>query len=724
MNKFIAYCLIVAVIVVGIFAFKSIKINSNLEEYMQSSEKELEEYLSLNDHFNSTDEKTSVLILERSDGWDNYSDFLQLNEATEYWEQQADVISANSIVNLSFPRKQLLKIKTDLLVPLGDEQQFKNWFNRKHKFPDVTPKFLSKDLSYALIYIRTEHNQISDQVWIEFDRWLSKNNGIEAHHIDKDLVRDHLEAAGISNVTLISVLAVILIIITFYIFTRSLSGLWIILIGISFNLSLTAISMWILDVHFSLYMISVPCIIIVLSFTDLMHLLYYHSQISEGLNMSEIRKVLIKRIGLPMLITSLSNIIGFVAFIIFAKNELLFHMAIISLIGVSVAFLNSRFVVPYLLSPRQKYVRSTLKNLDRKHFALIEYLSSKHRLVKPLVLSSFGILVILTINMFGVDWDDNYLVETGSDVHETRKILNDEFYGDKNAEVYITYDEEIWTHERLLTLQKVEHMIDSIFNVSYINSPVLIAKRFNRFLYNGHSGAFRLSAVWSAKRKDEISRSLALLGGQDLFSPESNYARIKFGFHSGKISETLKQYEDLSNYLERVSRSDLKFTLTGKGVLSDKTVWSFTINVFSGIFLALMFSMLILFVLKRSAKLFLGVLIVNALPILLVSVIMFALGFYINPLTIFLLSVLIGVCIDDTVYMILSYDQGMKVHYLPILVTSLVLAIAFTSLVAAGYNYLKVFSLLFLVGIIVAYLLDVFILPLFLDQTDKIKRID
>ena len=90
----------------------------------------------------------------------------------------------------------------------------------------------------------------------------------------------------------------------------------------------------------------------------------------------------------------------------------------------------------------------------------------------------------------------------------------------------------------------------------------------------------------------------------------------------------------------------------------------------------------------------------------------------------FLLSVLIGVCIDDTVYMILSYDQGMKVHYLPILVTSLVLAIAFTSLVAAGYNYLKVFSLLFLVGIIVAYLLDVFILPLFLDQTDKIKRID
>ena len=89
----------------------------------------------------------------------------------------------------------------------------------------------------------------------------------------------------------------------------------------------------------------------------------------------------------------------------------------------------------------------------------------------------------------------------------------------------------------------------------------------------------------------------------------------------------------------------------------------------------------------------------------------------ITPLTLFFLSILLGVCVDDSIYLITQNRKGFNaLHVVPIFITSFVLSLGFLSLAFSSFEWIQPFGWIFVIGISLAYILDLFVLPLFLNR--------
>ena len=105
----------------------------------------------------------------------------------------------------------------------------------------------------------------------------------------------------------------------------------------------------------------------------------------------------------------------------------------------------------------------------------------------------------------------------------------------------------------------------------------------------------------------------------------------------------------------------------------------------------------------------------NILPVLLVIYLMPYFGLNINPQSLFLLTILAGLCVDDSIYLILNrVSKRSDLSYFPIVVTSIVLAAGFLAFGFSSYSWLSPFAILFVIGISLALILDVIIVPLFM----------
>ena len=83
----------------------------------------------------------------------------------------------------------------------------------------------------------------------------------------------------------------------------------------------------------------------------------------------------------------------------------------------------------------------------------------------------------------------------------------------------------------------------------------------------------------------------------------------------------------------------------------------------------------------------------------------------------FFLSILVGICVDDSIYIITQNDKySGNLHIFPIFVTSTVLAVGFIALAFSNFEWIRPFAWIFLVGIGMAYVMDLFILPLFFNR--------
>ena len=111
-------------------------------------------------------------------------------------------------------------------------------------------------------------------------------------------------------------------------------------------------------------------------------------------------------------------------------------------------------------------------------------------------------------------------------------------------------------------------------------------------------------------------------------------------------------------------------------------------------------------------------LLVNLIPLMLVVLLMPLFGLEINPQSLFLLTILAGLCVDDSIYIMLQ-DKKQEIGFYPVLVTSAVLTAGFITFGFSNLTWLSPYAWIFLIGILTALLLDLFILPAFIQSTKK-----
>jgi len=714
MNKlrWIWYAVIVACIGSAILVAPEIPFQSNPNAYTLIPDEDRMELEAFEANFESNGYPINIMVLKHESKWESYEDFQWMDRATKWWHVN-DSLQTLSITNVPFPVKSFIGIRKKNFVPLDSEKHFNKWYNRADSFNDITRKFLSKNRKYALLFVPSD--KYSDTNLRAFNREMEKDD-VTVLPLDYSAIETELRSDNQHETLLLSGISFIVILILFLVFTGSLRGLIFISSMILFSLSLTTLFIYFSNMWFSIHMVAIPCMLIVLSFTDLMHLIYTHHKIRRTVeSRTELRKQLGKSLHRPMILTSLTNMVGFVLFLVLSDSPTLTDISLLSIVGVAFAFLTSRIVAIRLLSPGMPLLKDgTGSKWNKFHSKYTERWRSK----RYWLLAGSGIVATL---LAFVVWNKSvvnnvpYVTEGDHPSFEAVDIISDHFFGDKTGTIHFTYNEptDLWNDASMEYLETLEQEMHKQFPIKVISSPTILAKRYHRFQRNGHPGAF----TYPVEYDSVFLNNMELLGGENIVRHNKGVARIRFSFSNFDLDKSLASWSKMESFLKgNPPPKGLKSSLSGVAYHNDITTQRFSENILLGILISILFGALITFVFVRNWTIFLATLLANSLPLIVALLVMILFGSDLNPISLFFFTVIMGLCVDDSIYLLLHRDAASKGSLYPIAVTSAVLAVGFSAFLFSGYDWVQPFGWSFLIGIAVAFLFDVFLLALFTDR--------
>ena len=717
--KFLLYIFIACTIPLGFWAASTLKFETNINAYNLASDDAIAGYESFTSDLERKKSEESIIILEKESGWNTFEDFQLLKEITAFWQAQPEIETASSITGLQYPKKGFFRIQSESFLDMKQAKRFQKRMGQFERYADIFGKFLSKDRMYALVFVSAPKG-ISKKSAQRFAQWSTLKQRINVHYIQYDLIQEELQSTLRRDTILLASISLCLILIGFYIFTKSLRGLGLIGIMVAFNIALTFIVMYTLSMQFTLHMITIPCIITVLSFTDIMHILY-HQQTEHASSKTdlELQYKILSAVRIPLFLTSLTNIVGFLVFLIFSENIHLFNFSLASIIGVAIAYLSSRFLVIRLMDKDFVFIkRNNFHRLYRIHNSTSQWFWRRKTYILPAFVSASGLLAALVISTLSIDGSEQEYALSESKLTKGTKILQQEFFGAKQAEVFISIKEgSVWDKETLDQLEQIETELNRTFQPLFINSPGVLVKRYHRFLRNGNPAAYFIPQRIDSNYVAQLNQHKSQLGGEGIIDSTSMKARIVFGFGNLKLQEARKGYEHLRTVLKKNNTSAVHYELSGLQYLSDEATHTFSIKILVGLVLSILFGSVLVFLFMNSIRKSLGVLLVNLFPMFFALGVMLYLELSITPLTLFFLSILLGVCVDDSIYLITQNRKGFNaLHVVPIFITSFVLSLGFLSLAFSSFEWIQPFGWIFVIGISLAYILDLFVLPLFLNR--------
>lgn len=702
----------------GAWSLKGIRFEDDLSGLRLAADADVATYDSLIAEF-ATYPKSSLIILKKTSAWHSYTDFLRLEKITETVGELNEVTEVSSLTNLKYPRKNAFGMSLKPYIPLEDEVKFNAWQQNRVRFPDINEKFLSDNQLYCIIYVNSPNGLSAKSINRFRQNPLVQNPDITSYVVQDDIVEATIQSDYKEETILLAFICITLIVTTFFAFTRSLTGIALILFFIGFNLAATIVFMNLLGIAFNAQMIALPALLIIFSFTDIMHLLYTQTLLKSTVeNDNQLQKQLTTLLKHPILFTSLSNLFSFVIFWYLSENTALSNLSIISIIGVSTAYLSSRYLVIPLLRKKQFFIRE--QNIQKIQHTVLKRLNTisltRKKTLIPLIIVT-TLLFFLVFNFFKIDTAKNDTFATNPDIIKSQTILSEHFFGSKSLELIIRYPEtaSLWEMEHLQTIDKLETFADSLFQPLYSISPVTIVKRYHRYTINGNPDAYSLPKTLTSNTQKALEKQAETFGGNQVISKNQRITRIVLGYKNEGLYQSRVRYALLQNEIEKIeAESPLKIEINGLNVLADEGAYAFTNNVLMGWSAGILLSaLLVMLFLKSFLKGFVLVL-VNLLPLLLVLLLMPYLNLKINPQSLFLMTILAGLCMDDSIYILLHRKSKHQLALFPIIVTSMVLAAGFITFGFSSFNWLSPFAWIFLIGIFTALLLDLFILPLFI----------
>ncbi len=725
-RSLLIYVAIGLITVLGFYGARNISIETDLTGYSLASAASLNRYNELQANFAKPGPGESVVILEHAEGWSSFETFQTLDRLTDFWEEQTAVDKVSGITNVIYPRQEVLTIRRQPFLSLKDEAAFSDRYVDWNSYADITRKFISADQRYALLFIGTKTGESLGQKSIEdFISVVSTQPEVQAHFLQNDLIQKEVQRLTRKDAIQLAIISTVLILAAFYLLTKSLKGLLLIAMMVAFNLAGTLMFMQLLNIPFTIHMITVPCIVIVLSFTDIMHILYHHRVcLDRGLQRNVIREQVIRSVQQPMLVTSLTNVIGFLIFLLLSENQYLFNFSLVSIVGVAIAFLSSRFLIIHALNPEKPLMKqSNFAKLTQIHGRLAKGVQVNQKAVYTALTALSVVIITMVATGFEIDSSEGELMTKESALTRASTILNEEFFGDKQAEVIIKVNNhELWSAEALATIDSLEKDIQRIFSPAYLESPSLLVKRFRRYQRNGHPRAFTLPRKTGVTFRGDLNEYAGSFGGSAILSADRKTAKIAFGYRNNGLETSRQQYELLEKTLSRYKASGLGFELTGRSFLGDRGAYNFTIKIITGLLVGIVAASVLTMVFIRSARQSLGLIFVNLFPVVTVLALMLLVGIAITPLTLFFLSLLAGICVDDSIYIVMQKKKGQsKLHIFPIIVTSTVLGVGFIALGFSSFAWVRPFSWVFLVGMLLALVMDLLILPSFMKSKFKEK---
>jgi len=343
----------------------------------------------------------------------------------------------------------------------------------------------------------------------------------------------------------------------------------------------------------------------------------------------------------------------------------------------------------------------------------LTFLKKKKTAFLTLYFALFVVAILCVSLSFKIEGTRSSMFTPTTGFGKAQEQLSASFFGDATYEIYLdnNTDAELLDESLFQLIQQIEKQIDTIYKPLYQDSPLNVMRRYNRFRKGGSWDAFDLPKMLSPNWMDGFIQYRDYLGWKTVV--QDNRIRMQWGVYGKSLQESFKDYELLNTFLTQLHTKQVNFTFTGKQWLQDKSEWRFVIYILLGFGLIILISGIIMRVLIGSFYQLILFFIINLTPLVIAMALMLIFGIPFNSISIFMLSILLGLCIDDSIYMI-AFKQKEKAVIYPIIVTTLVLIAGALAFSFSAYTWMRPFAIIFALSFFVALIIDIFVLPILL----------
>ena len=475
---------------------------------------------------------------------------------------------------------------------------------------------------------------------------------------------------------------------------------------------------------------SLMALVLAVGVADSVHVVSdYYQQLVEGKPRGQAIAHATASLLVPCLFTSATTCAGFLS-LLTSTLQPVRGFGWLAAIGVSFAFLLSMTVIPCVLSflpaPDPRYLA---RQRDGRISRLLGWLGRPGPRRARWTLAISAGLVLLGVGSLGrLDTDANpmnYFLP-GDPVRADMMAVDAELGGSSSFEFYVeTQDGGLKDQVVLQRLADFRTRIESLPAITRVLSVLDSLSETRRVLTEGES-----DAVPGPDDHPNLAAQLYLFlesdsDFRDLIKGDYAATRMTARVQMSEANLLTARQPDIARWVEEDFQDD-QLHIEGTGfikLMSDMETYLFRSQVRS---LAVAFSVIavMMFLLLGSLRLGLFAMIPNFVPILLGLAFMAWVGVALDPATIMIGSMALGLVVDDTVHYLVRLRRNLELHDLPeavarsmhqtgrpIIMTSLILAGGFGTMVFGSFTPNVAFGAVSAVVILLAVVADLLMLP-------------
>ena len=569
--------------------------------------------------------------------------------------------------------------------------------------------------------------------------------GVQIHLTGVSMLNNAFAETGMSDAaTLMPLMFVVIFALTWLIvrsFTGTVSTVFVIALSTMVGMGAAGFA----GVKLTPIAMSAPIVILTLAVADSIHiLLSLRGLVREGLGKTEALVEAVRINFLPVTITSLTTIVGFLS-LNFSDSPPYWHLGNITAVGIAAAWLYSVTLLPALISVLPYRTKQpaggdwSQRAMDRlADFVIVNY----RKLFVGAGLASLALIAFIPTIDFNDQWveyfDERIEFRNDSDAAQ-------EFFGLYPIEYSVPAAGPggVSEPEFLANLENFAEFLRAQPNVTHVYSLSDIMKRLNRNMHGDDDAYYRIPGDRELSAQYLLLYELSLPYGLDLndrINVDKSATRVTATVSRSTTAETKQFFADVEQWMNDNWPAYMRTQPTSAAVMftyiSERNMQNMVLGT---IFAVAAIAVIMMFAL-RSVGLGVLSLVPNGLPILTTfgawALLVGEVGFSVATVA----SISLGIIVDDTVHLLSKYvrardERGLSIedsiryafHNVgtAIVVNTIILTAGFLVMTTSAFKMNVDLGLMTVLAIVFALILDFLFLPalLLLGKRDREPRV-
>ena len=569
--------------------------------------------------------------------------------------------------------------------------------------------------------------------------------GVQIHLTGVSMLNNAFAETGMTDAgTLMPLMFVVIFALTWLIirsFTATLSTLVVIVLSTTVGMGVAGFA----GVKLTPIAMSAPIVILTLAVADSIHiLLSLRGLMREGFGKAEALVEAVRVNFLPVSITSLTTIVGFLS-LNFSDSPPYWHLGNITAVGIAAAWLYSVTLLPALISVLPYRTKQTIggdwsqRAMDRLADAVI---GNYRKLFVGVGLASLALIAFIPTIDFNDQWVEYFdeRIEFRNDSDEAQ-----EFFGLYPIEYSVPAigPGGVSEPEFLTNLEIFAEFLRAQPSVTHVYSLSDIMKRLNRNMHGDDDAYYRIPDDRELSAQYLLLYELSLPYGLDLndrINVDKSATRVTATVSRTTTAETKQFFADVEQWMNDNWPAYMRTEPTSAAVMFTYISERNMQNMVAGTILAIAAIAVIMMFALRSVRLGVLSLVPNGLPILTTfgawALLVGEVGFSVATVA----SISLGIIVDDTVHLLSKYVRARDERRLSvedsiryafhnvgtaIVVNTIILTAGFLVMTTSAFKMNVDLGLMTVLAIVFALILDFLFLPalLLLGKRDREPRV-